>query len=74
VGFVLLMAALGRYRTKKQNEKRRREEIYTMTIKELIKGLRKCDPERRVIIVDLRYADYDITSGSLLADIVDPEE
>jgi type II secretory pathway pseudopilin PulG len=74
VGFVLLMAALSWYQTKKQNEKRRKEELYTMTVKELIKGLKKCDPDREVIIADLRYANYDISASNLLGDIVDPEK
>lgn len=74
VGFVLLMAALSWYQAKKQNEKRRKEELYTMKIKELVKGLKKCDPDREVIIADLRYANYDIAPGNLVADIVDPEK
>ncbi len=74
VGFVLLMAALSWYQTKRQSERRRREELYTVTIKELITGLKKCDPDREVIIADLRYANYDLSPGNLLADIVDPKK
>ncbi len=74
VGFVLLVGALSWYQTKKYNEKKRREELYTVTISELIKALKKCDADREVTIADLRYADYDIESGNLLLDLIWPEK
>jgi len=74
LGFVLLTSGLTWYRERKATERRRREELYTLTIRELIAALKKCDPDRRVIIADLKYANYDIAPGNLLLDIIDPEK
>ena len=74
LGFGLLLAALNWYRTKQRNERSRKEQLYTMTIKELIKALKRCDQEREVIYVELRYADHDLTGANLLVDLLGPEE
>lgn len=68
-GFVVVMALLGWFQGKSQSARRAREELYTMKIRELIARLKKCDPDRNVIVAYLKYADYELTGSNLLLDL-----
>ena len=59
VGFIVLMGVLSWYQQRRYAQQRLRDEMNTMTVRELIKKLKKCDPNEK-IIADIKYADYDI--------------
>jgi hypothetical protein len=59
LGFIVLMGVLSWYQQRKYAQQRLRDEMNTMTVRELIKKLKKCDPDEK-IIADIKYANYDI--------------
>jgi len=64
VGFVILMGALAWYENGKRARQLHRDEMNTMTVKELVAKLRKLDPNEK-IVVDIKYADYDLRARDL---------
>ena len=64
IGFVILISAIGWYEQRRLERQRHKEEMNTMTVKELIAKLKKCDPSEE-IIVDIKYADYAIRPRDL---------